>query len=318
VEPMTVLAIGLAFLSAVSLAYGALLQHRGVSGLRASEGTLRIRTLVRLVGSPHWVLGLVVMAAGIVANVTALAFAPVMVVQPVGAFSLVISILLGMFHRSLAVHRTVVVTVILCVVGVAGFVTVSALVATTSPTSRAEADLLALLALVFTVIGLVVILVVSHPRQLLLITGGGILFAFVATNMHVVSSHIVEVGLGAGLASLPWSNAVALAASGLVGSWFVQSSYASGPPEMVIAGLTVIDPIVAVLLGALLLGEAADSGVASILGMAAFGALACASVVVLSRHHPDAVAAERRRSRQKYGDDPGPPSFEEVSDPVIP
>ncbi len=315
---MTVLAIGLAFLSAVSLAYGALLQHRGVSGLHASEGTLRLRTLVRLLRSPHWVLGLLVMGAGIVANVTALAFAPVMVVQPVGAFSLVISILLGMFHRSLAVHRSIVITVVLCVVGVAGFVTVSALVATTSPTSEAEAQLLAALALAFTVAGLIVILVVSHPRQLLLITGGGVLFAFVATNMHVVSSHLVAVGLAEGLSSLPWFNAIALAASGLVGSWFVQSSYASGPPEMVIAGLTVIDPIVAVLLGALILGEAADSDVASILGMAAFGALACASVVLLSRHHPDAVEAERRRSHKKYGDDSGPPSIEEVSDRAIP
>lgn len=315
---MTILAIGLAFLSAVSLAYGALLQHRGVSGLHASEGALRLRTLARLFGSPYWVMGLVVMGAGIVANVTALAFAPVMVVQPVGAFALVISILLGMFHRSLAVHRSIVFTVILCVVGVAGFVTVSALVATTSPTSDAESRLLAALALAFTVAGLIVILVVSHPRQLLLITGGGILFAFVATNMHVVSSHLVEVGIAEGLASLPWFNAIALGASGLVGSWFVQSSYASGPPEMVIAGLTVIDPIVAVLLGALILGEAADSGVGSILGMAAFGALACASVVLLSRHHPDAVEAERRRSHNKYGDDPGPPSKEEVSDRVIP
>lgn len=315
---MTILAIGLAFLSAVSLAYGALLQHRGVSGLHASEGALRLRTLVRLFRSPHWVLGLLVMGAGIVANVIALALAPVMVVQPVGAFSLVISILLGMFHRSLAIHRSIVITVILCVVGVAGFVTVSALVATTSPTSQAEAHLLAALALAFTVAGLIVILVVSHPRQLLLITGGGVLFAFVATNMHVVSSHIVDVGLAEGLASLPWSNLIALGASGLVGSWFVQSSYASGPPEMVIAGLTVIDPIVAVLLGALILGEAADSGAVSMVGMAAFGALACASVVLLSRHHPDAVEAERRRSHKKYGADSGPPSIEEVSDRVIP
>lgn len=315
---MIILAIGLAFLSAVSLAYGALLQHRGVSGLQTSEGALRLRTLVSLFRSPHWALGLLIMGAGIVANVTALAFAPVMVVQPVGAFSLVISILLGMYHRSLAVHRSIIITVVLCVVGVAGFVTVSALVATTSPTSPAEAHLLAALALAFTVAGLIVILTVSHPRQLLLITGGGVLFAFVATNMHVVSSHIVDVGLLEGLSSLPWLNLIALAASGLVGSWFVQSSYAAGPPEMVIAGLTVIDPIIAVLLGALILGEAADSGVASILGMAAFGALACTSVVLLSRHHPDAVEAERRRSHQKYGDDSDPPSIEEVSDRAIP
>lgn len=311
---MTVLAIGLAFLSAVSLAYGALLQHRGVSGLHADEGALKLRTLVRLLGSAQWVWGLIVLAAGIVANVTALAMAPVMVVQPVGAFSLVISILLGVFHRGLAIDRRILLTVALCIVGVTGFVTVSALIATTSPTTAQESLVLAIAALVFALAGLTTILVVSHPRQLLLITGAGVLFAFCATNMHVVSSHIVVVGLAEGLSTLPWLNAVALAASGLVGSWFVQSSYASGPPEMVIAGLTVIDPIVAVLLGSIVLGEAAGATVLSLVGMGVFGALACVSVFSLSRHHPDAVEAEARRSRIKHGPPTGPSTQEEVSD----
>ena len=140
-----------------------------------------------------------------------------------------------------------------------------------------------------------------HPRQLLLITAAGVLFAFCATNMHVVSSHVVAVGVVEGLGTLPWLNALALAASGLVGSWLVQSSYSAGPPEMVIAGLTVIDPIVAVVLGATLLGEAANAAVLPIVGMSLFGVLACAAVFLLSKHHPDAVAAEARRSHRKHG-----------------
>ena len=298
---MTLLAIGLALLSAVSLAYGALLQHRGVSGLATEPGPLRLRTIARLLVSPYWVAGLLTLGAGVVANVIALALAPVMVVQPVGAFSLVISILLGVLHRGLSVDRSIIATVAVCVVGVTGFVTVSALVATTSPTTGREGLVLALMALGCTVIALVGILAIRHPRQLLLISAAGVLFAFCATNMHVVSSHVVAVGLVEGIGTLPWLNAIALAASGLVGSWLVQSSYSAGPPEMVIAGLTVIDPIVAVVLGATLLGEAANAAFLPIVGMSLFGVLACAAVFLLSKHHPDAVAAEARRSHRKHG-----------------
>ena len=184
------------------------------------------------------------------------------------------------------------------------------------PAGLAVNLVLALLALACTAVALVGILTIRHPRQLLLISGAGVLFAFCATNMHVVSSHIVATGFVEGLASLPWLNAIALAASGLVGSWLVQSSYSAGPPEMVIAGLTVIDPIIAVVLGATLLGEAADAAVLPLLGMALFGVLACAAVVVLSKHHPDAVEAEARRSHRKHGPAPGAGTDDEVPDPA--
>lgn len=318
VVAMTLLAIGLALLSAVSLAYGALLQHRGVAGVTREPGRLPLRTLVRLLASPYWMGGLLTLGAGIVANVVALALAPVMVVQPVGAFSLVISIVLAIMHRGLSVDRSIVFTVTICFVGVTGFVTVSAFIATSSPTTGTEADVLAWLSLACTAVALLGILMLRHPRQLLTITGAGILFAFCATNMHVVSSNVVAAGLAEGLSTLPWLNAIALAASGLVGSWLVQTSYSAGPPEMVIAGLTVIDPIVAVLLGALLLGEAADATPLSWLGMAAFGALACTAVFTLSKHHPDAVEAEARRSHHKHGPARGAGSDDEVPDPARP
>src|SRR5699024_4411163 len=85
---------------------------------------------------------------------------------------------------------------------VTGFVTVSALVATSSPTSGREAHVLALLALACTAVALVGILTIRHPRQLLLISGSRVLFAFCATNMHVVSSHIVATGVVEGVVAV--------------------------------------------------------------------------------------------------------------------
>ena len=48
---------------------------------------------------------------------------------------------------------------------------------------------------------------------------------------------------------------VAIVAAGGLGSWFVQNAYSGGPPDLVIAGLTVIDPIVGIAIGIAILGE---------------------------------------------------------------
>jgi hypothetical protein len=79
-----------------------------------------------------------------------------------------------------------------------------------------------------------------------------------------------------------------LAALG-VGGWLVQQAYHAGPPEIVIACLTVLDPVVAVLLGALVLSEGMAT-TASTGGLLLAATLcAAAGVVALAHHHPDAV-----------------------------
>jgi CBS domain containing-hemolysin-like protein len=64
----------------------------------------------------------------------------------------------------------------------------------------------------------------------------------------------------------------------------------------VVACLTVVDPIVAVLLGSLLLGEGADTPVATWFLLGGAAVAAAVGVLVLARLHPDAVAARAARS----------------------
>jgi hypothetical protein len=71
-----------------------------------------------------------------------------------------------------------------------------------------------------------------------------------------------------------------------LGGWFVQNAYASGPPDLVIAGLTVIDPAVAVGIGILILGEASEASLTQVLGFAGSGIVAAAGVILLARVHP--------------------------------
>jgi hypothetical protein len=65
---------------------------------------------------------------------------------------------------------------------------------------------------------------------------------------------------------------------------------------VVIACLTVVDPIVAVLLGAVLLGEGSATPAETWLLLVTAAVIATAGVVALARHHPDAVAARAARA----------------------
>ena len=85
----------------------------------------------------------------------------------------------------------------------------------------------------------------------------------------------------------------------------VQCAYSSGPPDLVIAGLTVVDPMVGVALGLLVLDEAGE-GLTGWLaaGMGLAGVVAIVGVVLLSRFHPEVIqrrAAARARSRTQDG-----------------
>lgn len=288
---MTTVAIVLAVLAAVALAYGALFQHHAVADQDESHNGLSWTHFKELLGSGRWLLGLLVLGLGTAGNFVALALAPVMVVQPIGAFSLIVSVLLGVWHRDLQVNRRLVAAVAGCIVGVTIFVALAATTARTEVHLGRDALPLVWISAIVVVIGLAIMVAWRHAPQLVLITAAGLLFACVATNAHLVSVQFLRAGID----QVTWTNVACLAAAGLIGSWFVQNAYAAGPPEMVIAGLTVVDPIAAVVLGAVVLGEASAAPVWLVTVMTVTGLAACLCVAVLSRYHPDVRDREEER-----------------------
>ncbi len=78
----------------------------------------------------------------------------------------------------------------------------------------------------------------------------------------------------------------------MLGTYFVQTAYAQGPPDLVVAGLTVIDPLVAILIGVLVLGEAANAPLWSIAVFLGAGTLAILGVI--SSRSPPSVASLNR------------------------
>jgi drug/metabolite transporter (DMT)-like permease len=85
---------------------------------------------------------------------------------------------------------------------------------------------------------------------------------------------------------LTWTCVGALLIGALLGMVFVQNAYSSGPPDLVVAGLTVIDPIVAVLIGIVVLNEAAGAPAWAIVAFVISGAVAVVGVLGLAKFHP--------------------------------
>ncbi len=150
----------------------------------------------------------------------------------------------------------------LCVIGVGIFVTIAAL--TTTSVAIGDSQLIVVLIILGIVVAILALVFAFFRKKfttIFYIAGAGILFGFVATLAKVDIDRIQTIirahrGLHVGDA-LTIVCLVGLILAALLGSYFVQTAYSSGPPDLVVAGLTVIDPLVGVTIGITVLGEAA-------------------------------------------------------------
>jgi drug/metabolite transporter (DMT)-like permease len=220
----------------------------------------------------------------------ALTLAPLIVVQPIGALALVITSLLNARVTKTHLNRGTTIAIILCTFGIAAFVTTASGVADANVLT--DTDVTAVLAIL---LGLLVVFAVlfftsgRSAKPLTYIIGAGVLYGFVATLAKVVIQRLYQM-------QFDWLTILcllALVAAVILGGWFVQNAYASGPPDLVIAGLTVIDPLVAVSVAIAILGEAEAATPLTAIGFALSGAIAVAGVVLLSKVHPELAASKQ-------------------------
>ncbi|WP_256971521.1 multidrug DMT transporter permease [Microbacterium esteraromaticum] len=307
-NPALLLGIPLALAGAVFMSLGAQYQHRGVEKvekLTGTEGTagLSAAQLKGLLTRPSWILGTLMLGFAVVCQLSAIAIAPLIVVQPLGAVALVITTLLNARISGHTPTRQSLIAIGACIGGIFLFVCLAALYATERPISNNDLFMiLTILLLVIIVLGACWLILRHRMRALFYVTGAGILYGFVATLAKAVISRIQA-------SNFDWLTVVcviALIAAAVVGAYFVQTAYSSGPPDLVIAGLTVIDPIVAVLIGALVLGEAsaAPPWVLVLFGVA--GAIAVWGVFGLARYHPQVISHSQELDIQRGSEKPSP------------
>ncbi|MFC4244407.1 DMT family transporter [Gryllotalpicola reticulitermitis] len=290
-DPRQFVGIPLALIGAIFLSLGAQLQHRGVnkvdsaSDTDASKGGLSMHQLRQLLARPSWVTGTLMLGMAIVLQLTSLAFAPLIVVQPLGAVALVVTAVLNARVTKSALNRLSVLAIVLCVVGVGAFVLVAAFQAREVPvTERELIEILIILACALVLAAVFFLIFRAKMRALIYIVGAGILYGFVATLAKVVIARVEQSEFDL----LTAVCIVALLAAVGLGAYFVQNAYASGPPDLVIAGLTVIDPLVAVTIGIAILNEAVQVQVWAAVVWVITGIVAVAGVLLLARHHPQA------------------------------
>lgn len=291
-----------AVLAAAGFALAAVAQHR------ASRWTRDLRVLVR---RPLWLLGSAAAAAGAGLHAVALGLAPVALVQPIGVLAVPLGVLA---ERRLAAREHAATG------SPVSDPPVSDPRRGTDPAGRGGAGVLAGIGLAL--VGVAVFVVAAsgsvpggpvEPFSLLLVGGALAVAGAVAAHLSgrmpptlrclaravpaAIAFGLVSALLRAGLAYRGQAGAepavlvaigaailLALAAGGLG----VQLSYRSGPPSLVLACLTVLDPIVAVGFGVGALGERIGSGGADTATAVAGALLAVAGVVLLARHHPGA------------------------------
>lgn len=292
------LAVVCAVAGAFFLAFGA--QRQG-SAVQNNTGGLALggAGFLRLLRNPRWVFGLILLGVGMALNVVALTLGTLTVVQPIGAIALVITTIVNSRDQGIRLNRATVVSIVACVAGSALFVLLAVGVVSenTQVDSTQELTVVLLLAGVVTVFGGALVIFKQRLKAFFYILGSGVLFGFVAVLTRIISRQIFDPN-GLYLLNVQWYSVIAIVVAGGLGSWFVQSAYASGPPELVIAGLTVIDPIVGIGIGITILDELSDD-VPPVVAIAMGGAaiLAIVGVIALSRHHPDVV--KRRKDAKK-------------------
>jgi hypothetical protein len=290
-QPSQLLGIPVALIGACFLSIGAQLQHHGVTKVEANtqdaKSGLSGRQLALLLARPSWVIGTLLLGLAIVFQLVSLKLSPIILVQPLGVVGLVITSILNARVSGVKLNRRSVVAVGLCVGGVAAFVLIAAVFARDRPvTTQALVQILLILAVVLVAFGLLFWFLRSRFKAIMYIIGAGVLYGFVATLAKVAIDRISNQ-------AWDWLLVLcilALLAAAVLGAYFVQNAYSSGPPDLVIAGLTVVDPLVAVTIGIVILDEAAGAPWWAMVGFAVTGAVAIYGVFQLAKHHPQAAS----------------------------
>ncbi|CAG7845396.1 hypothetical protein USB125703_01659 [Pseudoclavibacter triregionum] len=305
-QPHQLIGISLALLGAVFMSLGAKYQHQGVSKVEhareqgriaagedvAAGETLGAGQLAALLRRPSWLIGTGMLGLAIALQLTSLAFAPLIVVQPLGVVSLILTTVLTARDSGHRLSRMKAIAVTVCVLGVSIFVTLAAMNSVERHISNLRiAAVLIILGVVVVLFGLAFALLRTRFKAVFYIVGAGVLYGFVATLAKITINRIQH----GDVELLTWICIAMLLLGTAVGAYFVQTAYASGPPDMVVAGLTVIDPLVAVLIGIAVLGETDGASILAYLGFAAAGLIAISGVFLLERGQTqEEIAASRQ------------------------
>lgn len=237
-------------------AFASVLQQRGASA-QPPEQALKLSLLGRLLLNPLWVLGLACDVAGYGLQFLALGRGTLVVVQPLLVCGLLFALPLGAAWAGRRLHRRDWVAAVLVCAGLAVFL----IVANPEP-GHSDVRPFVWVLLLASAAGAVVLLVGASrgrfpwQRAVLLSAAAGIVYGTTAA-LTKTSSHLLDGGL---IHLLAHWQPYALLVAGIGGMVIAQSAFQAGSLDSSLPTMSVVDPVVSIVIGAVAFGESIAAG----------------------------------------------------------
>lgn len=246
------LTVAAALLAAVFAAVGIVVRQRATMDVPADEGVsaVMLKTLVR---RPLWWAGTSAAVAGYGFQALALAHGSLILVQPL----LVSALLFALPLSARLAHRQVSTTEWVWALVLTAALTIFVMLARTEPgdyaLSHTGLTVLCIAAAAFVAVCVALAVRMSGTaRAVLLAVAVGVLFAVVAVLTKIVMHAVTHGGASSLLTSpVPY----VLVVGGVIATVLQQSAFHAGALQTSVPTMLVLEPVVAVLLGAALLNE---------------------------------------------------------------
>ncbi len=265
--------------AALMYALASVLQQRGAAA-EPDDQSLRLSMLARLARKPMWLLGVACDVVGYGLQFLALGHGPIVVVQPVLVCGLLFALPLGAALAGRRLYARDWLAAVLVCAGLAAFL----IVAAPHAGHNDVAPLVWTLLLTTSALTVGLLLMAGRRRsawqRAVLYSGAaGVIYGGTAA-LTKTSAHL----LGGGLVHLleAWQPWVMLAA-GVIGMVVAQSAFQAGGLDVSLPAMSVVDPVVSVVIGAVAFGESIASRPAAVaVELAALIAMS-AGVTLLAR-----------------------------------
>lgn len=279
---MLFVAVPTAVAGAASFGLASAIQQRATKQV-PTTGTLDPRLLLNLIRRPTWMLGIATVLVGLSLQLVALAFGPLVLVQPL----LVTGVLFGAVFSALLAHRRVDRLIVLGALGCVGGLSAFLVLSHPSDPSVYHADYgRALLGLVIALGALVLGCLAVAARfsgavHVAALAGAtGTLYGITAGLMKVVTGQFRTGGFAE-----PFGHPVlyVVCAVGPLGFLLSQNTFQQGTliaPALAI--ITIVDPLVGVAIGVSWLGERVSSSPAVLAGQVISAVVLIGSVTLLA------------------------------------
>jgi len=272
------LAVLFAFLAALFLAIGIVVRQRATMDVPEDKGVSPTMVLT-LVRRPLWWGGTGAAVLGFVFQALALAYGSLLLVQPILVSALLFALPLSARLANRRVTRGEWLWALLLTASLAVFV----LLAKTSPGDYEASVPLTLIVAVVCIVAVsaCVIIAIRNPgwrRAVLLAVAVGVLFGVVAMLTKLVMYQLTEEGARTVLTS---PAVYLLVVVGVVAVLLQQSAFHAGSLQTSVPTMLVLEPLVAVVLGAVVLGEHMDvNGIKAVAITVALVAMLAATVAL--------------------------------------